>query len=75
MQPESLTLGESSQPQKDKYPIFLHVLPESCVYIWHGSGNEMSRIERTNTDKERERKGSIESIFNVQCMIYENAHI
>ena len=74
MQLESPTLGESSQPQKDKYHIFLHVVPEftskkSCVYIRHGSGNDMSRIERTNTDKERERKGSTESIFNVQCMI------
>lgn len=74
MQPESLTLGESSQSQKDKHPIFLHVVPEftskkSCVYTWHGSGNDMSRIERTNTDEERERKRNTESIFNVQCLL------
>lgn len=74
MQLESLTLGEPSQPQKDNHPISLHVVPEltskkSCVYTWHGSGNDMSKIGRTNTDEEGGRKGSTESIFNVQCML------
>lgn len=80
MQPESLTLGEPSQPQKDNHPIFLHVVPEltskkSCVYTWHGSGNDMSKIGRTNTDEEGEEREvqKVSSMYN--ACLYENVLI